>query len=775
MALGNTDSCRHLKEIDRFEKIKNDLFSAPMFLCTERARLITQYFKKFDDPKEPMVIRKARAFSYLLKNKSVKIYPYELIVGNVGSQRKSAIIHPELAGVFMSQDLLWIDKRKTTPFKISWSEKFYLMFRVLPYWFFRAMVVRAFYPRIFKLVRYIFGQLRARAYLINEVAGIGHFLPGYQEIIGKGVKGYLKSMEDKKGELYDAAQIACEGIVDYAGRMSIQAKKLSEESEHPEEKEELAQIARICEKVPEYPAETFHEALQSLWFLHLGVCLESINSAVSFGRMDQYLYPFYKTDVENGRITPERAKELLLCFSAKSTEHVFIISERSSKYHGGYLVVQAAIVGGMDSKGNDAVNDLSYIFLDVMETSGLRDPNYQVRIHEKSPERFIKRAAEVAAKGQGVPAFFSDEAVIRSLVSNGYPIDEARDYGIVGCVEPAIPGRSFFSTDAALFNLPLCLEMALHKKRDFSSIDEIIAAFKIEVEKMVGRLVADLHTIEKGNKDFHPTPFSSMMVLGCLESGTDLTQGGALYNSSGIQGVGVADVADSLAAIERLIFKQKKYTMPQLLEAMRDNFKNLEKMRAELIKAPKFGNNNEEADKYAGIVAEVFYSALIKHTSTRGGPYVPGFYSSTCHVAFGEKVGALPCGRMAGEPFAASLGAANGRDRKGPTALLNSVASINAVLAPNGYALNLRFDPHTLTGDKGRSILSGLVGGFFQEGGMEMQLNVVDPMILEEAREHPGKHPDLVVRVAGYCAYFDDLPDSVKVEIISRTRMNGQT
>ncbi|MCJ7772797.1 MAG: formate acetyltransferase, partial [Desulfobacterales bacterium] len=477
-------------------------------------------------------------------------------------------------------------------------------------------------------------------------------------------------------------------------------------------------------------------------------------------------------DIKNGRITPQKAKELLLCFSAKATEHVFIMSEMSSKYHGGYLVVQAAIVGGMDVCGNDAVNDLSYVFLDVMETSGLRDPNYQVRIHENTSEMFIRRAAQVAAKGKGVPAFFSDEAVIKSLVAHGYPVHEARDYGIVGCVEPSIPGKSFLSTDAALFNLPVCMETALKMRRDFSTIDEVIDAFKIQVEYRVSRLVDDIQVIEKGNKDFHPTPFSSMLVQGCLESGKDLTQGGAVYNSSGIQGVGVADVADSIAAIDNVIFKKKKYSMAQLQKAIRNNFKNDEKLRAELINAPKYGNNHPEPDRFAGLVANIFHSALSRYTNTRGGPYVPGFYSSTCHVAFGEKVGALPSGRKAGEPFAASLGASNGRDKKGPTALLNSVASINADLCPNGYALNLRFDPHTLAGDKGPELISGLVGGYFKQGGMEMQLNVVDQKTLEEARAYPGRYPELVVRVAGYCAYFDDLPDSVKAEIISRTIQN---
>jgi len=406
-----------------------------------------------------------------------------------------------------------------------------------------------------------------------------------------------------------------------------------------------------------------------------------------------------------------------------------------------------------------------------MESSGLRDPNYQVRLHATSPGAFIKRAAQVAAKGKGVPAFFSDEAIIQSLVSQGYPVDEARNYGIVGCVEPSIPGKSFLSTDAALFNLPICLERALKKRREYHAIEDVIQAFKEQVEEGVSRLIDDLRAIEAGNKNYHPTPFSSMLVQGCLESGKDLTEGGAVYNSSGIQGVGVADVADSFSAIHDVVFKENKYSMAQVLKSLRQNFKQNEKLRAELLTAPKFGNNHPQTDAFAGMVADIFYSALNKYTNIRGGPYVSGFYSSTSHVAFGEKVGALPSGRKAGEPFAASLGAVNGKDRNGPTALLNSVASINSDLAPNGYALNLRFDISAFKDDQAKEILSALVEGFFNQGGMEVQFNFLDPGVLEDARACPGKYPELVVRVAGYCAYFDDLPDSVKAEIINRTRI----
>ena len=734
-----------------------------------------------------MVIRKAKALRHLLRFKSVRIYPEELIAGNVGSQRISCVMQPELSSVFLSSDLLWIGRRKTNPLRIAWRDRLKLLFRVFPYWLVRNMPLRAFFPRFPQLLRYIVEQLNATFYLINEAGGIGHFLPNYEKMLKLGVKGYLEAMEGKEGDLHQASRICCEGLVEFARRLAQEAKRLANEEKDAGRAAELNEIARICYKVPHDPAETFHEALQSLWLTHVAVNLEGLNSAISFGRMDQYLYPYYRRDLDEGRITREQAGELLLCFSAKATEHVFLLSEKVSQYHGGFLVVQAAIVGGIDREGNDAANDLSYLFLDIMEESGLRDPNYQARVHASSSQDYIRRVSEAAMKGNGVPALFNDEAAIASLVSHGYPLEEARNYGVVGCVELALPGISFFSTDAALFNLPLCLELALNRGRrlkgrrrvgaatpdpaSFNSIDQVVDAFRVQVDYMVARMIGDLQVIEKGNRNYHPTPLSSMLVDGCLESGKDVTAGGALFNSSGIQGVGVADVADSLAALDEVVFQRHKYTMSQIIKAMRDNFASDDKIRNELLNAPKYGNDHELSDGYADTAARIFHSALARHRNTRGGPYVPGFYSVTCHVAFGRRVGALPSGRSAGEPFAASLGSSNGRDSLGPTALLNSVAHVDSTLAPNGYALNLRFDPNTLAGDRGVNILAALVQGFFDSGGMEMQLNVLDPEMLEDALRNPGKYPGLVVRVSGYCAYFDDLPNAAKQEIIARTRL----
>jgi formate C-acetyltransferase len=303
-------------------------------------------------------------------------------------------------------------------------------------------------------------------------------------------------------------------------------------------------------------------------------------------------------------------------------------------------------------------------------------------------------------------------------------------------------------------------------------MEELVDAFRMQVEFMVERMITDIRVIEKGNRDYHPTPFSSMLVDGCLEAGRDVTAGGALYNSSGIQGVGVADTADSLAALEDVVFTKKLHTLAQVIDALKNDFSGDSVLRARLFSAPKFGNDHDLPDGYAKLVVRIFHDALVRHTNTRGGPYISGLYSSTCHVGFGNRTGALPSGRMKGAPFAASLGCCNGTDRHGPTALLNSVAKVDPSLAPNGYALNMRFDVPTLKGGKAPGTLKALLEGFFEQGGMEMQLNVLDPDTLIDAREHPGRYPGTVVRVAGYCAYFDDLPRSVKDEIINRTRID---
>jgi len=375
------------------------------------------------------------------------------------------------------------------------------------------------------------------------------------------------------------------------------------------------------------------------------------------------------------------------------------------------------------------------------------------------------------------------------MADHNLSLAEARDWAIVDCVEPTGQGNTMGRTNSCYFNLAKCLELALNDGRcqvsgaqlgprtgalkDMASFEELKEAYAKQVDYFVEMMVRSLNTMELLHARETPHVYSSMLIDGCMESGRDCTDRGALHESTGVNGVGLADVADSLAALDEVVFRQKKYKMQEVLQALFTNFKKAPILRAELQKAPKFGNDNNLPDGYANLTAKIYHDALGKHKNIRGGAYVPGFYSVTCHVAFGKRTPALPSGRVAGEPLAPSLGPSNGKDRLGPTALLNSVAKVDSRLAMNGYALNLRFDPETVAGEKGVNILSSLVKGFFSQGGMEMQLNVLDPEMMEDARRNPGKYPGLVVRVAGYCAYFDDLPDSTKAEIITRTRLRA--
>ena len=794
-----------MKKSERFEKIKDDIQKSSPSLCPERAYLVTRFMKeegkKIKNPPPPP-LRSAKATHYILSNMTPTIYPHELIVGSLTTRRVGAPIYPELAGVPMMEELWKIDRRETNPLKITLKDKLTLMTRVIPYWVNRDIVARAF-PTLKQRISYTLDQLNAKFYIINEAGGISHFAPDYSIVIRRGIDDLIGEVEERrkgargakgeKREFYRAQKIALEGVLALSENYARRAQEMAGNETDPERKGELEEISQILKKVPRHPAETFREALQSLWITHIAINAESLNIAIAPGRMDQYLYPFYKGDIEKGRMTREGAKELLLLFSAKASEHIPLLSSRVTKYHGGFIIGQTVIVGGVDRDGNDATNELSHVFLDVMEESGMREPNYHARLHLKSPEEFTLRVMEVASSGNGVPAIYNDEAIIPALTAIGIKTPDARDYATVGCVEPVPQGKSFNSTDAGLFNLPIIMEMALNNGKlfngkkyglidkdadsppQFRDIDDVIGAFEAQLDYMVKRMVDDFHHIERSNAENHPIPLSSVFVGGCLESGTDLTRGGATYNSSGVQGVGIADVADSLSAIDSVVFQEKRgdididIAMAMLIDALKDDFKKYGRLHTELSGAPRYGNDNREVDRYARLVVQMWHDALARHTNTRGGRYIPGFYSMTCHLAFGEKTGALPSGRHEGMPFASGLAPVSGMDRLGPTALLQSVSKIDPIHMPNGSALNLKFSKNTLKGDDGSKNLKSLITTFFEMGGMQVQINAHDPEILLLARDNPEMYPGLVVRISGYCAYFNDLSPRMKEEIIKRT------
>ena len=782
--------------INRLQFLQNDVTESPKSICAERALFITEYFKDKANKDKPMVIRKAEAMAYMLNKKAVKIYPQELIVGTTTSKRVAGPIFPELHGVAVLEDIFRFNDRDVNPLEISRQEKSRLLKEVVPFWLTKFLAYKSFSG--VELVKFMQDQLNPKFYLINETGGIGHLIPDHETVLNiglEGLKGRIKEQLERPGldpqtrDFNQAMVIACDGVIRMAENYSRKASEMAEVEKDSSRKQELLAIAEVLMNVPKRAARTFHEAIQSLWMLHISIFLEGLDNGISFGRSDQYLYPFYKRDLENGTITRDKAKELTGCFAIKSSEIIPVFSKKITECHGGFLSGQAMTIGGVDKNGKDVTNELSYLILEVMDEVRMRQPNYHARIHDGSPDKYLSRIMHNLVKGVTSPALYNDDLIIRSLQKCGFGYDDAMEYGTLGCVELGSPGKTFGSTDAALVNIPICLEMALNRgklfrdsiiskglktedPKTFNAIEDVQDAFALQLQFVIDRLVKVLEPIETGNRKYHPTPLTSVMIRGCIEAGKDVTEGGAIYNFSGVQGVGVTDTGDSLYALDQLVFVKKKYPIKRVIRALKNDFAGEEKMRVEMHNLGKFGNDIGEVDVFSRWVVDTFYDSFNRKVNTRGGQFVAGFYSTTTHYSFGTYTGALPCGRRKGQPFTSGIAPLNGCDKKGPTALFNSITAIDFLRAHNGVNVNVKFDAATLKGETGEALLRSLLLTYLKKGGMQIQVNVLDSKMLEEAKENPDKYSWLIVRVSGYSAYFNDLSPAMKDEIIKRSSIS---
>ncbi|HOD14078.1 MAG TPA: pyruvate formate lyase family protein [Spirochaetota bacterium] len=787
----STSKRRETGASGRITRLRAAVQGAAPGICTERALIWTAYHRDRGNRRKHSHIRMAEALREVLLNKTAGIYPDELIVGNFTSRRVGGSIYPELHGVPVMIDLFSFNTRKTNPLEISRRDRIALM-KIIPFWMFRFLGVRA-YRSPFTLARFMVNQLRGHQYLINETGGISHLAPDYEKLLAVGTDGIVAEVRSlEKGAVpgtdrwhfYQGVRIIAEGLAMFGERYAELASQMAFAEQDPVRKKELLAIAAVCRRVPRKGARTLQEAVQSLFFAQIAINLESLDNSVCPGRMDRYLYPYYRDDLRTGRLTRARAKEILSAFSIKMSEIIPVFSRHLTGFHGGMFNGQVVTVGGVDARGKDATNELSYIFLEIMEELRMRQPNYHARVHAKSPRRYLDMIYEVLAAGSNSPALYNDDVIIPTLVKHGYSLADARDYTAVGCVEPVSQGKSFSSTDAALMNTALCLELALNRGRRFGSplrtgprtrpvsrmrsMDDVCSAFEAQLGGMTDRLIRDLQAIERANTRHHPTPLTSMLLGDCLEKGVCSTAGGARYNFSGVQNTAPIDIGDALAAIEKVVFTDRRITLPELAAILKANIPD-ERDRDYLRGLPKYGNDVEEADRWSVYVIRAHTDALrAAGLSTRGGRYVPGLYSVTAHEFFGRVTGALPHGRRKGEPFASGVSAVNGMDRNGPTALINSTNRIDFTEIANGVNYNLKFDSHTLRGETGRAALAALIRTFFRRGGMQAQINVVDPSVLIEARDHPDRYPNLLVRVSGYSAYFNDLTPAMKDEIIRR-------
>ena len=779
----------------RVRRLQRAVQEASPGVCAERALIWTAYFRDRTTASLPTEVRMAQALNRVLLEKSVRIYDDELIVGNFTSKRVAGAIYPELHGVAMLANPSSFPTRAVNPLQISPDEAARLK-AIRGFWLRRSIPYLA-YREPWRKVRLVADQLNPRYYALNELGGIAHIVPDYEMLLELGTEGLVaRAREAREGfapgssqrSFLDAVETAANGLAAFAERYAHEATRLAATEDDPARRRELLEIAETCHRVPREPARTFAEAVQSLTFAQIAITLESLDNGVSPGRLDQLLWPYYQRDVAAGSLTRERANELVAAFCIKLCEVIPVFSDATTKLHGGLMSGQAVTLGGVDVTGRDATTELSHLFLEVVDALRMRQPNLHVRLHRSSPQYFTDQIAAMLCDGANTPALYNDDAIVDALVERGCDADDAQGFAICGCVEPVVPGATFGSTDAALFNLPIVLELALNEGRRFSSrwrvgartppvsamrtMRDVTAAFETQLTHVVARMVGDLHAVESANMRFHPTPMTSMLLRGCLERGTCSTAGGARYNSSGVQCVGPADTGDSLAAIERSVFVDRRVTLPQLVAALKANLDDRD-LSAYLRGLGKFGNDDALIDGYTAYVLERFSRELARHRSRRDGPYVAGVYSMTTHAHFGSVTGALPNGRLASACFASGLSPENGMDREGPTAVFNSVNRVDTRSLSNGVNLNVLFDQATLRGTNGRRVLSSLVRTYFRGGGMQVQTNILDPAVLIEARADPSAHPNLLVRISGYSAYFNDLTPTLKDEIIRRTAHSG--
>lgn len=789
---------RTLASLPRLASLYTEHLKTKPGICIQRARYFTEYMKNPETWFEPPIIRRARAVAHILRNLEVKIYPDELLVGNITSKRIGAIIYPEFTGLLIWPELESIANRETNPLHITEDEIEELDKEILPFW--DGKILTNYAQEFISPPQPLSLLGKFGFFLLTEAAGISHTAPDYEKILKVGLNGLIKEAETKlkvieesptpenlkKSAFYQAVRIVCQSVIDFAERYHKEALRLAKIEEEPIRQKELLEIAQVCANSPAKPAGSFHEALQTLWFLQIALQQENYEQAICPGRLDQYLYPYYYQDVEKGILTQEKAIELLGCYFIKMSEFIPLFSEAITLSFSGLPANPSVTIGGMKSDGSDATNELSYLILATADLIKTRHPNLLARVHRHSPDEYVSRVCEVIKGGGGKPGIVNDEIIVPALSRVGISEEDGRDYVIIGCVEISVPRKTFGATDSALMNLPICLEMALHngyspffqekiginsgESRSFQNLDNVFDAFRKQVAYMVEQMVIALNALGIAHQELYPSPLLSATIQGCMEKGEDVTAGGAIYNFTGVQGVGVADVADSLMAIEQLVFQEKRITMDELLKALEDNFEGHERLHLYILnRIPKYGNDNDLPDMYARKVAEVFCQEVAKYRNSRKGVYLPGFLSMTTHQSFGKFVGALPSGRKAFETFANGVSPNNGCDRKGPTAALKSVAKLNYLLATNGVSLNIKFNPNYLKGGDGTKNLSSLIRTYFDLGGMHLQINTIDKQTLLNAQKHPEKYPGLMVRVAGYSAYYADLTKEIQDEIIART------
>lgn len=824
----------------RISRLIENLYRNMPEIEADRAILLTESYKQTEG--EPIVKRRALAFAHILENIPITIRDEELIVGSATKAPRGCQVFPEYSYQWLWDEFDTVESRTADPFYISEETKAALA-KVYPYWEGKTTSELATsYMAPETLTAMAHNIFTPGNYFYN---GIGHMTVDYGKVIKNGFAGIIDEAArellsinvydanySKKHEFLESVIISCNAAVTYAKRYSALAADMATKEKDPARRGELELISATCAHVPEKGARSFYEACQTFWFIQMLLQVESSGHSISPGRFDQYMYPYYKADLDKGDITPEIAQELMDCIWVKLNDLNKVRDAASAEGFAGYSLFQNLCAGGQDKYGLDATNDLSYMCIQASMHVQLPAPSFSVRVWNGTPTEFLLKCAELTRTGVGLPAYYNDEVIIPSLMSRGLTLEDARDYNIIGCVEPQKAAKTDGWHDAAFFNMCRPLELVFSngwengelvgvetgEVTSFKTFDEFFDAYKKQMKYAIGLMVNADNSIDVAHAERCPLPFQSCMVEDCIKRGKTLQEGGAVYNFTGPQGFGIANMTDALYAIKTLVYDRKLVSIADYKKALAANFgrgftpARAEKETSELVKqltsegknvgekeiakifrmfidgaasaeekkeydkllglidsVPKYGNDIKEVDLFAREVAYVYSRELEKYENPRGGIFQAGLYPVSANVPLGAQTGATPDGRLANTPVADGVGPASGRDTHGPTSAANSVAKLDHAICSNGTLYNQKFHPSALAGNDGLMKFAAYIRAFFDQKGMHMQFNVVSRETLLDAQAHPENYKSLVVRVAGYSALFTTLSKSLQDDIINRT------
>lgn len=778
---------QNLKVTERIYVLKRKMLEESRYVSIEQAKIITETYKKNEG--KSRILQRALALKAALEELKICIHPEELIVGNRTAGVRAGVVFPESGSTWVDREFETLPTRAQDKFQVNKEDIEYFRSVIRPYWEGKSLenILRSRYGTEFDSIE--------KVVKINQKDHAqGHICPNCMLWLEKGPAKIKQEAEEKlkissgsQKDFYQSVIYVMDGVKKFIHRYEMLLIEEAQKDENVNYKEDMIKLANICHNLEKNPPSSFHEAVQSIWFLFVVLHMESNASSFSPGRMDQYLWKYYEMDKKKGIIDKQKALEIIECLWLKFNQIVYMRNAHSAKFFAGFPIGFNIAIGGQDEDGKDYVNELSFLMLKAQEHLGLPQPNLSVRLHENTGDALLKEAIRVVSKGSGMPQFFNDKAIIPAMIELGIEELDARNYAIVGCVELTTQGNNLGWSDAAMFNFNKVLELTLTggkclltgkqianhygKITEYDSFEQLEDVFKRYLDEYMDKMIKACEEVEKAHMELLPTPFLSAVIDNCMEKGIDVTSGGAYYNLSGIQMIQIANLADSLAAIKQLVFEEKQVSKEELLQALETNFEGNEILRSKLLyKVPKYGNDVDWVDKLGAKWAEYFKNRLLKYKNYRGGMYHTGMYTVSAHVPMGENVGASPDGRKAKEPLAdGGMSPVYGRDVQGPTAVLKSVSKLDKSYTTNGGLLNMKFLPQFFNSDKNIDKFAKFLRTFVDLEIPHIQFNVLRKEDLLKAKEKPEEYRGLTVRVAGYTAYFTELADELQNEIIART------